>query len=267
MKILLMVIKIIVIAVCIVLSLSFIITMSRNIVNFGNVIGLIGCLVVILSIILYDLYIDKKALAGIFKTILTLAGVFAVYCAVISAFIISGMMNTPEKAFPASTDSTAQSETVIVLGCKAINGYPSLMLAARLDRAAEYLLENPQAVCIVTGGQGKDEIEPEAVSMHRYLITKDIEDDRIYKETNSSNTEENILHSKELIDEQGLSENVIIVSESYHVYRGTYDAEKLGLKAAALPAPSSNTIWALPSYWLREIFAITRDFVYDLFNI
>lgn len=267
MKNFLMVIKIIVITVCIILSFSFIITMSRNIVNFGNVIGLIGCLAVILSITLYNLYSDKRALAITFKVILSLAGVFAVYCGIISSFIISGMTNTPEKAFAASTDGTAQRETVIVLGCKAINGQPSLMLAARLDKAAEYLLENPQAVCIVTGGQGSDEIEPEAISMHRYLITKGIEEDRIYTETNSRNTEQNILYAKEIINEQGLSENAIIVSEAYHVYRGTYNAEKLGLKAAALPASSQNTIWALPSYWLREIFAITRDYIYDWFNI
>lgn len=267
MRYFLKVIKIIIITICIILSISFLITMLSNIVNFGNVIGLIGCLIVILFVSLYDKYNDTKALAITFRVILSLAGVFAIYCVVISSFIISGMMNTPEKAFAASTDGTVQRETVIVLGCKANNGHPSIMLKTRLDKAVEYLLENPQAVCIVTGGQGADEIEPEAVSMHRYLITQGIDENKIYKEINSRNTEENILYAKEVIDEHGLSENVIVVSEAYHVYRGTYNAEKLGLTAAALPASSSNTIWALPSYWLREIFAITRDFIYDLFNI
>lgn len=267
MKIFLKVIKIIIITLCILLSLSFIITMSCNIVNFGNVIGLIGCLIVIISIILYSKFKSHKTPAAVFKVILSLAGVFAVYCAIISSFIISGMMNTPEKAFAASTDGTLQRETVIVLGCKANNGHPSLMLKARLDKAVEYLLENPQAVCIVTGGQGTDEIEPEAVSMHRYLITKGIDENIIYKEANSKNTEENILYAKKVIDEHDLSENVVIISEGYHVYRGTYNAEKLGLTAAALPTLSTDTLWALPSYWLREIFAITRDYINNLIRL
>ena len=63
--------------------------------------------------------------------------------------------------------------------------------------------------------------------------------------------------------EEKLPENVVIVSESYHVYRGMRNAQKQGLNAASLPAPT-NTPWALPSYWLREIFAVSRDFAADL---
>ena len=260
MKIIIKILKITVILICAVLTLSFVFTMMCNIVNHGNVIGTIGCLAVILSILLYDKYKKIKPVRAATRTILIFAGVFAVYCAVISSFMISGMLNTPQKAFQAGTDGIREPETVIVLGCKTLNGAPSVMLAARLDTAAEYLLENPQAVCIVSGGQGRDEIEPEAVTMERYLIAKGIESDRLYKECNSSNTQENLLYSAKVINEQNLPKNVIVVSESYHVYRGTRNAEKQGLNAAALPAPS-NTLWALPSYWLREIFDVTRDFL------
>lgn len=267
MKKLQIVIKIIIITICVLLSCSFLITMSRNIVNVGNVIGLIGCLIVILCLLLYNKYNKSEPLRKLIRIILSLAGVFALYCTIISSFIISGFMNTPQKAFQSATSGSVQQETVIVLGCKTINGVPSMMLAARLEEAYKYLSENQQAVCIVTGGQGADEIEPEAETMERFLITKGIEKDRIYKESKSKNTEENLLFSKEIIEKNDLSENVIIVSELYHVYRGTRNAEKLGLDAAALPAPVTRTIWALPSYWLREIFAISRDFAFDLLKI
>ncbi len=246
------------------MTLSFVFTMLRNIVNHGNVIGTMGCLAVILSILLYRKYKTRRPVRIISRTVLILAGVFAVYCAVISAFMVSGMLNTPQKAFQAGTDGVREPETVIVLGCKTLNGAPSVMLAARLDTAAEYLSDNPHAVCVVTGGQGGDEIEPEAVSMERYLITKGINKERIYKEDKAKNTEENLKFSAEIIKNKQLPENVIIVSESYHVYRGARNAEKQGLKASALAAPT-NTLWALPSYWLREIFAISRDFAADLF--
>ena len=263
MKKLIYVLKTIVIAVCALLALSFMITMCCNIVNHGNIIGTIGCLAVILCILLYDKYNNIKPVRIATKAVLILAGAFAVYCAVISSFMLSGMMNTPQKAFQAGTDGVREPETVIVLGCKTLNGAPSVMLKARLDTAADYLKENPQAVCIVSGGQGGDEIEPEAQTMERYLISQGINIERIYKECNSSNTKENILYSAQIINEQNLPKNVIVVSESYHVYRGTRNAETQGLNAAALSAPT-NTPWALPSYWLREIFAITRDLAADI---
>ena len=171
------------------------------------------------------------------------------------------MMNTPDYALEAGTEGAAEPHTVIVLGCKTINGIPSVMLAARLDKAAEYLKENENAVCIVTGGQGGDEIEPEAETMERYLITKGIDKERIYKENKSRNTEQNLLFSESIIREQNLPKKVIIVSEGYHVYRGIRNAEKLGLTAYSKWAVSERTSWAYPSYWIRELFAISKDLI------
>ena len=41
--------------------------------------------------------------------------------------------------------------TVVVLGCKVNGEEPSLMLRRRLECAMEYLAENPQADCVVSG--------------------------------------------------------------------------------------------------------------------
>lgn len=257
---------IIIFAILIILSGSFIITMLCGIVNHGNVIGLIVCLVVMLDIILYKLYNKNKAVRVISGIIGWFAAAAAIYSIVISVFIISGMMNTPERAVKTGTFGGSEQKTVIVLGCKANNGHPSVMLTARLNKAIEYLNQNPDDICVLTGGMGADEIEPESVSMRRYLITNGISEDRIYIEDMSRNTEQNILFTKKIIDEQKLPTDVIIVSESYHVYRGVRNAEKQGLNAAALPAFSESTVWALPSYWIREIFAVSRDYVYDFLD-
>ncbi len=254
-------------AVCLILLSSFFITIASGIVNHGNIIGSIICVIVILNTVLYRLYKEYKPVRIIGGIIKGITAVMALYTAVISVLIISGALNSPPKAenVPVMSESEQEfTETVIVLGCKANNGHPSLMLKARLDKAAEYLTENPKAVCILTGGQGADEIEPEAVSMERYLLTKGIDKDRIYREESSRNTEENLLFSKSIIDEQNLPRKVIIISEAYHVYRGARNAEKLGLEAYSVPTLSESTLWALPSYWIREIFAVSRDFVYEI---
>lgn len=246
------------------LLLSFALTMCAGIVNHGNVIGSVICLVVIL---LYKYYGKLKKVPFLRTASLCLT-VFlclaALYTAVASVFIISGMMNTPQRAVQAGTFSASEPHTVIVLGCKANNGYPSRMLKARLDAAAEYLNENPEAICILSGGQGADEIEPEAESMYRYIITLGIEESRLYKEEQSRNTAENIAFSKKVIENEGLPREVVIISESYHVSRGIYQAEKYGLNATAVSAPPTGVWWALPSYWLREVFAVSRDLVAEL---
>ena len=52
--------------------------------------------------------------------------------------------------------------TVVVLGCKVNGEEPSLMLRRRLECAMEYLAENPQADCVVSGGMGDNESYTEA---------------------------------------------------------------------------------------------------------
>ena len=158
------------VTVCSLLLISFIFTILNGIVNHGNVIGSSVCLAVIFNTFIYRAYIKVKPVRIISGSLHILTIIIAAYSAVISALMIWGMTKAPEKAegeaVPVMSESgTAYTETVIVLGCKTINGAPSYMLQARLDKAIEYLEENPSAVCIVTGGQGDDDIEAEADTM------------------------------------------------------------------------------------------------------
>lgn len=237
--------------------------MLCGIVNMGNIVGLVACLMVIFTIILYNKFKNNKTVIRLLKAVGVVLSLSATYAVFISLFMFMGTLRTPENALQTGTEGASAPKTVIVLGCQAKNGQPSQMLKARLNAAAEYLKENPAAVCIVTGGQGHDEIEPEAETMARYMITECNIENRIYKENKAKNTSENLLYSAEIISAEGLPKDVVIVSESYHVYRGMRNAEKQGLTACALPAPS-DTPWALPSYWVREIMAISRDFAVDI---
>ena len=68
-----------------------------------------------------------------------------------------------------------QDATVVVLGCAVRGGGPSLMLRERLEAAKKYLDDNPQAVCVVSGGQGADESISEAQCMYEYLTEHGID--------------------------------------------------------------------------------------------
>lgn len=144
--------------------------------------------------------------------------------------------------------------TVVVLGCHIQGDQPSTMLQDRLDRAVRYLKAHPETKVIVSGGQGPDEITSEANVMLRYLQEQGISADRIYKEEASKNTEENIALSRDLIEAEGLPNHMILISNSFHLYRATLFAQSEGISCNSI---ASSTPWPVfPAYWVREILGV-----------
>lgn len=179
--------------------------------------------------------------------------------AVVVALGIVGMAFISGKMYSASLNTLPDDvtrTTVVVLGCRIKGDQPSLMLKNRLDTAADYLLSNPEAFCVVTGGQGEDEEYAEAVVMKRYLIEKGISSSRIIAEKQSTSTVENLVYSAKLIDKYNCHENIIIVSDRFHQYRAKLAAEDAGLKSYAMPC---ETRWELVAqYWFREMAGIAK---------
>ncbi|MBQ9483275.1 MAG: YdcF family protein [Ruminiclostridium sp.] len=251
------VLRIIAALICAFLLYTFIYTMSLKQINHGNVIGCLYCGSVIVLIIAYPFLKKKKPLRIAANVCGCILAAFAVYCAVISCFIVSEMNHGEDKALAVSSQGTPQ--TVIVLGCMVLDGEPSPMLALRIGKAEEYLKAHPDAVCIAAGGKGSNEEISEAECIRRCLVRDGIDESRIYIEDKSVDTTENIRFSKEIIDAEGLSEEVVVVSECYHIFRGVRQARLNGLHASGIYPDPAPVIKTMPSYWLREIFAISRD--------
>lgn len=145
--------------------------------------------------------------------------------------------------------------TVIVLGAALRGDQPSALLRGRLEVAYTYLTAHPQAVCIVSGGQGADEICTEASVMKRYLVERGISADRIHEEDQSTSTFENIRHSKVLIEQLGLSNEVAIVTQEFHQFRAAQFVKSAGLVVSG--AVTAHTPWhLLASYWIRDFAGI-----------
>ncbi|MBO4365546.1 MAG: YdcF family protein, partial [Eggerthellaceae bacterium] len=143
---------------------------------------------------------------------------------------------------------------IIVLGAQVRETGPSAVLLYRLDTAYEYLCENPETICIVSGGQGPNEPLPEAHVMAAYLQDWGISEERIIVEDESLNTNQNILNSMEAFEET--TAHVGVVTNDFHVFRGVHIARKQGIDhACGIAAPSK--IWYLPNNLLRESFGIT----------
>lgn len=159
----------------------------------------------------------------------------------------------------ASVNSSDEETTVVVLGCQVKEDGPSLMLLRRLQAAQKYLKENPEIKCIVSGGQGDDEVMSEAECMRDWLVENGIEKERIFTEDKSTSTRENLEFSKEIIERENLCEKITVVTNEFHQYRAGRIAENLGFECCAL---SGNTpVVLLPTYIVREMFAIAYEWI------
>ncbi|MGX7024052.1 YdcF family protein [Vagococcus hydrophili] len=138
------------------------------------------------------------------------------------------------------------------------DAYPSVVLRERLDTAAAYLEEYPEAVVIVCGGQGADEPDSEANVMKNYLIKQGIPKNKIIMEDTSTRTKENILNAQK---KQPLN-NTVIVTSDFHVFRAKLLAKRLGIESVSgLPAVSNNS--AIFKSYTREIIALAYGLLFD----
>ena len=150
-----------------------------------------------------------------------------------------------------------ESEYLVVLGAKVNGTIPSLSLKERLDAAQHYLLEHPDAIAVVSGGQGNGEDISEAQCMYDYLTSTGIDPGRVWMEPQATNTLENLQFSLDLIHAKTNSrpDKIAIVSSEYHLHRAGMFARWLQIEPELVPAETG----ILPlrwNYYLREIFAV-----------
>ena len=214
--------------------------------NFGLLpVALLGT-----ALLIYGLFFEKLPFRRL------ISGVLAFGLSVIIAF-------TSFLALYGRNDNATYNEkTVIVLGCGIRGERVSVGLAKRLNKAYEYHLQNPDAVIIVSGGQGPQEDISEALAMKRYLVSKGVPEDRIIMEDKSTSTITNFKYSHEIMKEKGLpDDSVVFVTNGYHVYRGASYAKAEGLTVTHL---GTDIIWyTIPMNYLREMLAVMKMWVFD----
>ncbi|MCS5465442.1 YdcF family protein [Enterococcus lactis] len=83
---------------------------------------------------------------------------------------------------------------------------------------------------------------PEAIAMKQYAMEQGIPERDILVETNSTTTLENMLYSKEIMDQQMKGPyRVIFSSNNYHIFRAGLYARQAKLKANGIGAKQLST--------------------------
>lgn len=147
---------------------------------------------------------------------------------------------------------------IIVLGAQVKDSGPSVVLKYRLDAAYDYLSENPDTLCIVTGSKGANEPMTEAMGMHDYLVSRGIDDSRIILEEKADNTVQNLVYSRQLLSSEDA--DVAIVTNNFHLFRALHIADAQGYKKVQGIAADSTALY-LPNNMAREFFGTVKDLV------
>jgi len=245
--------KMIIVFFEVLLLLIFIIPAFLNIINVGNIVGAFASLLILLATIF-----NSQLWEFIKKLLQNIPGrIFVSVIAVVLAFSICFAGFLTVRMIGAINNKPDDPCTVVVLGCHVKGTEPSLMLARRLDAAYDYMIENSDVKCVVTGGKGTGEDITEADAMKLYLMDKGIDSERILKEDKSTNTLENLTFAKNILEKNDLNGDIVIVTDGFHQYRASLVAEKLGLESYSTSCHTRPEL--VPTYWVREWFALANE--------
>lgn len=220
-------------------ALLFVYIAVMLIIN-GYSLGLLITFWYMAGFFLYGLFWEKLKCFKVLKVICA--------CAVILPVVLSLALYT----YGSHDNVRYDEDAVIVLGSGIQGESVPPSLKNRLNKAVEYSKKNPEAVIVVSGGQGKDEIIPEALAMERYLIQNGVDKDKIIKEDKSFSTYENFLFSEKKLKEHfpnGFT--AAFATSDYHIFRASLVAKSMGFEVRHLGA---KILWyTAPLNYLREI--------------
>lgn len=161
-----------------------------------------------------------------------------------------------------SDNADYKEDAIIVLGAGIKGERIGTNLQKRLDTAIVYHKQNPDAVIVVSGGQGPYEDISEALAMERYLVANGIPQDRIIKEDRSTSTKENFEFSKKLLDLRfGEGQySAAYITNGYHIYRAGLVAEDVGFNGMTHIHAETPWYTAIPN-GLREVLAVMKTWL------
>ncbi len=219
-------------------------------VGFALSLGWVWVLIALFSVL--RIYMLTKVINGKRKIPKWLSVVYqaiALFCIVI--FLIGESL----VIFNANSPAPDDLDYVIVLGAGLNGSRPSRPLQQRINTAYEYSISHPDAILILSGGQGPDEAISEAECMRRELISMGIPEERLIKEERSTSTEENIRYSYLILKNRGDDGTKIgVLTNSFHIYRARLQASLQDHYVYGVPALTLFPIGI--HYTVREFFGL-----------
>ena len=190
-----------------------------------------------------------KAVIFVVLGIVLLIGIAAVSLSVY-------MVKTTEKnIFTADTfKNDEKADCILILGAGVKDDKPKPMLRDRLLTGIELYKSGAADKIIMSGDHGRADYD-EVNVMRAFALEQGVSAEDIFLDHAGFSTYDSVYRAKNIFG----AENIIIVSQKYHLYRALYISEKLDVKAAGVSA-NLNTYGGQLKRDIREIIARDKDF-------
>lgn len=151
-------------------------------------------------------------------------------------------------------------DAVVVLGCGVrSDGTPSPMLSARLEQGIQLYKAGLAKKLLMSGDhayQGYDEVN----TMKQYAMDAGVPAEDIFMDHAGLSTYDSVWRAKNIFQ----CEKIVLVSQTYHLYRAVYLARRVGMEAYGVSADFQ--VYAGQQYYdFREFFARGSAFVQGIF--
>lgn len=187
---------------------------------------------------------------------------FLTYCFVVTAAIFAVYTVTNLLSL---IPRRRKYQYIIVLGSGLRrDGTLTPLLAGRVDKGIENYQTNPGSLLIMSGGQGADEIVAEAEAMRRYAVDRGVPTTDIITEDQSTNTYENLLFSKRLIEQHTRGEGrILLVTTRYHVLRALLLSRELDIPCDGQGSKTKLyfSINAFVREWIAYLVLYKRSYI------
>ncbi len=152
-----------------------------------------------------------------------------------------------------------RGDCILVLGCGLRrDGFPSQMLRDRLDVAIEAYRMGLAPKLLMSGDHGQSDYD-EVNAMKDYAMAQGVPSEDIFMDHAGFSTYESMYRAKAIF----YCEKVIVVTQTYHLYRAIADARAMGMEAAGI----SSDLRSYARQWyfdLREAAARVKDTAFGI---
>ena len=200
----------------------------------------------------------KKKIPKTIKIMLTLFLLSAVTVTGVNIYICASVYSD---IYTADELSLQEADCILVLGAGVReDGSPSHMLEDRLIVGYRLYESGVSEYILLSGDHGQEEYD-EVNAMKEYMMRKGVPREPLFLDHAGFSTYESLYRAKEIFG----AEKIIIVTQSYHLYRALYLAEALGIEAVGASA-DLRTYVGQSMRETRELAARVKDFVYSIFK-
>lgn len=162
-------------------------------------------------------------------------------------------------------DQARPASAIVVLGAAQYVGRPSPVLRARLDHAIALWRRDLAPIMIVTGGTGRGDTTSEAAVSKRYVIQHGVPAANVLLENEGRTTSQSMDGVAALMRARGHND-VLLVSDPFHMLRLTILARRHGLVPYSSPTPTSPIAASRTERWkyaLSESVKAPLAFIFE----